>query len=78
MLALISVLFLFIIAGCEPGNVRLVSHPGPPLYSRTYGRVELCMLDGSWSKICNERWDDVDAGVACRQLGFSQYGKHQF
>ena len=41
------------------------------------GRVEIC-LEGNFVTVCNEEWNNVDARVVCRQLGFSPYGAYMF
>ena len=51
--------------GCSEGEVRLVD-------GRTEkdGRVEIC-LNGFWGSVCDVNWDERDARVVCRQLGFN-------
>ena len=38
------------------------------------GRVEVC-FDEAWGTVCNNNWEDIDASVACNQLGFSSQSK---
>ena len=53
-------------ASCANGDIRLVG--GASQYE---GRVEVCIGD-NWINVCAGRysWNDRDAEVVCRQLGF--------
>ena len=50
---------------CAFGDIRLEDG----LISEGFGRVEVC-FNGEWGVVCNHEFEDVDAAVACRQLGF--------
>ena len=52
---------------CNEGSIRLRGR------GSFGGRIEIC-VDLTWTTICNKVWDNRDASVACRQLGFSPYG----
>ena len=54
---------------CPESSVRLVNEGG----SLLEGRVEVC-VEQVWSSVCDNLWDEVDAQVVCRQLGFSELG----
>ena len=55
-----------IVAGCEENAIRLME-----VQNKFKGLVEVCQ-DGKWKTVCNQGWDDREARVVCRQLGFAE------
>ena len=51
----------------EAEKVRLVE--GTP------GLIEV-LHNEEWRGVCDDYWDDADADVACRQLGFLGFGEY--
>ena len=55
--------------GCSQSSLRVVGG-----LSAMEGRLEVCR-NNDWVVVATNSWDYRDASVACRQLGFSPFGK---
>ena len=56
---------------CIEGDIRLIPIAG---YHKGIGLLEVC-INGTWGTICSDFFDDNDAMVTCRHLGYSPLGK---
>ena len=64
--------YIFVVVARDNGTLRLV---GGSNYRR--GRVEIFIEpNNTWGIVCDDNWDDIDARVVCRQLGFGNTGTH--
>jgi len=55
---------------CTQGAIR-IAETSPS----TFGVIEIC-INGAWGAVCSDEWDNLDARVTCRQLGYSPYGNN--
>ena len=63
----------FISKVCQDGDLRLIQgdiNLSDQQGFSTGGQVELC-INNTYGAVCDDFWDEVDATVACLQLGFS-------
>ena len=58
--------YLLYLAFCQDGDIKLVDSSNP-----LSGRLEVC-VNSTWGTICHDYWDNNDATVVCRQLGYSK------
>ena len=63
--------FCDVAGGCPIGSVRLVGG-----LDSTRGSVEVCLNGTDWGTVTDEIWNDFEARVVCRQLGFSSTGQY--
>ncbi len=57
---------------CEDGEIRLVGGAGP-----SEGRVEMC-FNSRWGSVCAPSFDNREAQVTCRNLGFDMDKTREF
>ena len=65
---------------CVDGDIRLnASSPTAHTISSRFGvkagRIEVC-AGGAWGTVCDDYFTDVNAEVACRQLGYTSRGEY--
>lgn len=60
--------YVIICIGCNNGDLRISEG------NYTNGTLEYC-FNNRFGVVCGDNWDDRDAQVACRQLGYGASGK---
>ena len=55
-------------ASCTDGAIRLRNGN-----IAGEGRVEVC-INNAWGTVCDDGWDNADASVVCRELGYFPVG----
>ena len=70
-LTILCVLYDHPISGCDDGEVKLVSG------TDNEGIILMC-FDGLWSMISQDSWENQDAKVACRSLGYPTLGYYNY
>ena len=58
--------------GCSQQEIRLETTADP---TQGYVPVQLCD-QRTWKSICGDYWDQLNARVACNQLGYSRESKY--
>ena len=53
---------------CDEGSFRLVNG-----VIQNEGEIEVC-INGVWGSVCANKWDETDAYVICKQLGYIDTG----
>ena len=59
----------FSIENCTEGSIRLSDGA-----NNLQGRVEVC-VGNKWGTVCHNKWNNIDAQVVCKQLGYPNSGK---
>ena len=57
---------------CSSGDLRLVGGE-----RESEGRVEIC-VEEFWGTVCDSGWDQKEALVVCREIGFVETGRSAF
>ena len=68
--SMIKCFVLIFSADCSNGDVRVIGGTNP-----LEGRVEICQSN-EYGTVCDDFWDELEARVVCRQLGYTGNGMY--